>query len=59
MVQDSQKQLGVRQIQKIEELRIPILPQLQEWSEGAVEERARAIWTIVKTEMKQSLQGDF
>jgi uncharacterized protein with ParB-like and HNH nuclease domain len=59
LVQDSQKQLRVGQIQKIEELRIPALPQLEEWSEEAVEERAKAIWTVVKAEMKQSLQGDF
>jgi hypothetical protein len=59
LVQDSENKLAVRQIQKIEELNVPAFPQLDAWSEEAVEERARSIWTIVKTEMKKSLQGEF
>jgi hypothetical protein len=59
LVQDSEKKLAIRQMQKIEELKVPAFPQLDEWSEEAVEERAKCIWTIVKTEMNKSLQGDF
>lgn len=59
LVQESNQKLGDRQLQKISELGLQALPQLDNWGDDSVELRARWIWEIIKSDMKKNLQLDF
>jgi uncharacterized protein with ParB-like and HNH nuclease domain len=56
LVQVAEKKLSEKQMEKITQLGLPEIPQLEAWSEEAVESRAKFLWQIIKSDMKKSFQ---